>query len=158
MAFQTLHMASCNVRSECMGKFAAPHSFPNETNSQRDCFRLACQSRKEEYPLSIRVRHEHVGTSGFGFPRIVNPHLATVVGRKDLATGVVFEWCDGYRSSIADAVHRMVRRQVEIRPLAMCSLEEARLASGEPGKTLAEVLNELGSQSGVLRINHGDPE
>jgi hypothetical protein len=77
-----------------------------------------------------------------------------VVGQDSLATGVIFEWCDGYRSSIADALLRSVQWQVEIRPLALQSLEGGRARCGELGETFEEILDNLGSQSGALRINH----
>ena len=121
---------------------------------------LACPERKDTFPPSIAIRHSHIESDGKGIPEIVNPHLAAVTQRASkgntLATGMVFEWCDGYRSTIADALNRTVQGKVDILNLVQRLIRERNVADLDEELALDETLRRLESQHGALLANYGD--
>jgi hypothetical protein len=101
------------------------------------------------------IDHGHIAANGKGAPAIIEPHLSVIGRQNGLATGTVFEWCDGFVSTIADAILRTVQRQVQIKPLVLKSVEAGLSSGGDDEKMLADVLDGLASQEGALLINQG---
>jgi hypothetical protein len=116
---------------------------------------LACPLRTEVFPSSIVIDHGHIASHGKGAPVIVEPHLTVVGSQNGLATGLVFEWCDGFATTIAEATLRTVQRQVQIKPLVLKLVEEGRSRGGGDEEMFVDVLDDLASQQGALLVNHG---
>lgn len=116
---------------------------------------LACPSRRERHPLSVKIQHEHAFTQGQRIPCIISPQSAVVVRRTRLATGIVFEWCDGIRSTIEEALLRSVRPQIEIKGLMLQQSQAAHPRYQDEDVVFAEGIDGLASQRGARLINYG---
>lgn len=100
------------------------------------------------------LRHPHIATHGEGMPEIIDPGAATVILRKDeggtIATAVLFEWCDGYQSTITDALSRTVPRQLDVTAISrqLSPLAEAQRTGLLKNGLLCQVMRKLELGSG----------
>jgi hypothetical protein len=113
--------------------------------------------REEAYPLSIRVIHSHVPHGGQGMPCIRGDGDPLVMHRSGPgttpATSILFTWCDGYQSTIQDAVRRLVRHSVDVRDLVLYLVKNVGRMFSDEDVTFAATLSWLVSYHGAQLAN-----
>lgn len=114
--------------------------------------------REEVYPLSITIVHSHVSNGNRGMPRIQDAVRPFVIHRagpgRSPATGILFTWCDGYQSTIQDAMPRLVQHNVNLRDLVQRLIGDVGKILFDEDATISATLSWLASRHGAQTANY----